>query len=251
MYPEPSTNEQERAESAAQMVSSQDTAVAAALTELGHDLSTYAEVTGVTPGGPSEGRLQVRDLILSVDRTPVDEVQDLLDALDGVRPGDTVALEVRRGRRTVPVRVTTEPAADDSDRAVLGVLVGTGYDFPFDVRIGIDEAIGGPSAGLVFALSVYDTLTPGALTAGRAVAGTGTITAEGLVGPISGIRQKIVGAEDAGAELFLVPPDNCPAALTADAEDIRLVRADTLRSAIDSLSTYAENPSADLPRCPS
>jgi PDZ domain-containing protein len=252
MYPEPSTTEQERAESAAQMVSSQDTAVAVALTELGYDLTTHTEVTGVSPGGPSEDRLQPRDRIESIDGTPIEDVDALLAALGKVRPGSTVAVGVRRDGRSRAVDIKTEPAADDPKRAVLGILVGTGYDFPFDVRVRIDESIGGPSAGLMFALSVYDTLTPGALTDGATVAGTGTISADGKVGPIGGVRQKILGAEESGASVFLVPPDNCASAVLAGgAGEIELVRADTMSSAVDSLESYAQDPNADLPRCPS
>jgi PDZ domain-containing protein len=173
--------------------------------------------------------------------------------MEGVEPGTRVSGAVRRGGERQRFTVTTEPAADDPDRAVLGILVGTGYRFPFDVRVGLGDDIGGPSAGLVFALSIYDVLTPGPLTDGHVIAGTGTITADGRVGRIGWIRQKVSGAQDAGARLFLVPPDNCAAAVLApvDPERLRLVRADTLRSAIDSLELYAEDPSADLPRCPS
>jgi Lon-like protease len=251
MYPEANTAEQERAESAAQMVSSQDTAIAVALAELGYDLPTHAEVTGVTPGGPSEGKMEARDRIVSIGGDRVANVDDVFAALDDVDPGDTVEVRVRRGAETVTAKVTTRAALDDPDRAMLGILVGTGYRFPFDVSVGIDDSIGGPSAGLMFALSVYDTLTPGPLTGGNVIAGTGSIGAEGSVGPIGGIRQKIAGAENAGAELFLVPPANCAAAVQAEVDDIELVRADTMHAAVEALETYIDNPSADLPRCPS
>ena len=251
MYPDNSTAEQEHAESAAQMVSSQDNAVAAALSELGYTLPTHVEVTGVSPDGPSDGKLEPRDRITSVDGRPVDKMDDLLGALDDVQPGDPVEVGIRRGGTDKTVEITTTASKDEEKRALIGVLVGLGYDFPFDVHVGIDDSIGGPSAGLVFALSVYDTLTPGALTGGDVIAGTGTIAPDGSVGPIGGIREKIVAATRAGAELFLVPPDNCASALEAPVDDdVRLVRADTLHSAVTSLEKYAEDPTADLPRCP-
>ena len=249
MYPDNSSAEQERAESAAQMVNSQDTAIAVALSELGYDLQTHAEVTGITPDGPSEGKLKPRDRIVAVNGRPVDGLEQLFDSLEGVEPGETVEVEVRRGGEPRTFDITTEAAEDDPDRAIVGILVGTGYEFPFDVRVAIDETIGGPSAGLVFALSVYDTLTPGSLTGGASVAGTGTISPEGAVGPIGGIREKIIGAADAGAEVFLVPPDNCAGAMTAPVEDIELVRADTMHSAVAALKKYAQDPTAELPRC--
>jgi Lon-like protease len=252
MYPEDSTAEQERAESAAQMVGSQDTAIAVALAELGYELPTHVEVTGVNPGGPSDGKLEPRDRIESVHGRPVEDLDQLFDAFEGVQPGDTIELEVRRGgeRRTFDIRTTA--AEDEPDRPIVGVLVGTGYEFPFDVSVAIDESIGGPSAGLVFALSIYDTLTPGSLTGGGVVAGTGTIAPDGTVGPIGGIREKIIGAANAGAELFFVPPANCETAMTAPVEEdgIRLVRADTMHSAVVALEKYTQDPTAELPRCP-
>ena len=100
-------------------------------------------------------------------------------------------------------------------------------------------------------LAVYDTLTPGSLTGGNDVAGTGSIDSEGRVGPIGGIQQKIVAAADAGAELFLVPAANCDAALGADVreDEIHLVRTATMHEAVEALEAYAEDEDADLPTC--
>ena len=253
MYPEPSTNEEERAESAAQMVDSQDAATAAALRELGTELETYAEVMGVTPDGPSAGELKEGDRLLAVAGSRTGEVEDVLAALDAVEPGDEVDVEVRRAGPQRTVTITTVPGAEDPEQATLGILVGTGFDFPFDVRVRIDDSIGGPSAGLMFALSIYDTLTPGALAGGEVIAGTGSITAEGDVGPIGGVVQKIAGAERSGAALFFVPPANCDTVVAADVEEdrLRLVRADTMHSAVESLKKYVEDPSVELPRCAS
>jgi PDZ domain-containing protein len=252
MYPPDSTDREEETYSAAQMVSSQDTAVASALRQLGYRLPTHVEITGVDPDGPSDGVLEARDRMLEIDGDRTRTLRQLFRAMEDVEPGDRVSGAVRRQGERQTFTVVTEAAEDDPDRAVLGVLVGTGYRFPFDVRVGLGDDIGGPSAGLVFALSIYDVLTPGSLTDGQVIAGTGTITADGRVGPIGGVRQKVAGAQDAGARVFLVPPDNCAAAVLApvDPERLRLVRADTLRSAIKSLEQYAEDPSADLPRCP-
>lgn len=250
MYPEPTNAEEERTESQAQMVSSQDTAVAAALDALGFDLETYAVVTGVSGGGPSDGKLQARDRIVALGGEQVEDVQDVFDLIGEYSPGDEVVVTVRRGGAEKRFTIETVAAEDDPKRALIGILVGTGYDFPFDVRLALDDSIGGPSAGLMFALSVYDTLTPGSLTGGEVVAGTGSITPDGRVGPIGGVRQKIAAAEEAGAEVFLVPADNCPSAVHDPVEGIELIRADDLRSAVDALETYEEDPSADLPRCP-
>ena len=131
----------------------------------------------------------------------------------------------------------------------IGIVPGNGFDFPFQVHVNIDPDVGGPSAGLMFSLAIYDTLTPGSLTGDAAVAGTGTMSEDGSVGPIGGIQQKIVGARDDGAELFLVPPDNCADALKAPNGDMRLVRADTMHDAVEALETWVDDPDAALPSC--
>ncbi len=251
VYPRDRTPADERAESRVQMVGSQDSAVAAALTELGYDLDTYAEVLGTTPGGPAEDKLEPRDEIVSINGTRVTRVQQVFDIVDGLAVGERARFVVLREGERRTETVTTEAAQDDPDQAVVGVFVGTGFRFPFDVSVNLSESIGGPSAGLVFALSVYDVLTPGPLTGGSDVAGTGTITPAGKVGPIGGIQQKIVGARDVGAKVFLVPPANCASALAAHVtpDEIRLVRAATLHSAVRSLQRYADDQDAPLPEC--
>jgi PDZ domain-containing protein len=251
IYPPEQSPEEAERESSVQMVSSQDTAIAAALTRLGYDLSLRVEVLGVGQDAPAAGKLRTRDVILRVNGTEITEVAQVSEEIQEVGTDEPTEFVVLRNGERKTVSVTAQPSEDDPDRAIVGITIGTGYDFPFDVDLRIDEAIGGPSAGLVFAIAVYDTLTPGALTGGEDVAGTGTIDVEGHVGPIGGIQQKVVAAADAGAEVFLVPPGNCASALHADVQpdEIRLVRAPTLSSALDSLQTYAENHDAKLPAC--
>lgn len=232
--------------SSAQMVSSQDTAVAAALTELGYDVPQVAEVLAVTPGMPSEGALKVRDVLLRIGDTTIDSANDVFDAVAGASAGKPLEFVVRRGQERRTVLVTPEKTEDGPK---IGILPGTGFEFPVQVSVSIDSNIGGPSAGLLFSLGIYDTLTPGSLTDDRIVAGTGTIDVEGVVGPIGGIQQKIVGARDAGAELFLVPPGNCAGALGAPHEGMRLVRAETMHAAVQAVETWTEDPDAPLPRC--
>ena len=249
---EPEQSEQEvRTESSVQMVSSQDTAIAAALSELGYELDVVTEVLAVTPDSPAEGKLEVRDKILKVNGTTIANATAVSRAIQKTGAGEPATFVVRRDGETKTVKVTAEASGEDPERAVVGVVVGEGYQFPFDVSVNISDDIGGPSAGLIFALAVYDRLTPGSLTDGVDVAGTGTITSEGDVGPIGGIQQKIVAADDAGAELFLVPPDNCDSALGAQVteEEITLVRAPSLHSAVESIQAYAEDQNADLPSC--
>jgi PDZ domain-containing protein len=169
-----------------------------------------------------------------------------------VKPGQTVRVGVQRDGAPRTVEVRTRAATDNPKQALLGIVIGPAWQFPFDVHVGLNQAIVGPSAGLMFTLSIYDRLTPGSLTHGTVVSGTGTIAPGGQVGPIGGIQQKIVAAQRSGARLFFVPRANCAEALHAPSSDsMRLVLATSFRSALSSLKTYAKDPSAPLPRCPS
>jgi Lon-like protease len=245
IYPEGGTVEQDKQEGQAEMTSSQDAATAAALTELGYDV-TEAVVAGVDKGSPADGKLQKGDVVLAVNGQKVANSDQLVDAVKSADAG-AIEFDVRRKGKDLQVSVT--PREVDG-RPQVGIQVGTQTTyFPVDVTIGIDPAIGGPSAGLMFSLGIYDTLTKGSLTDGRTIAGTGTIDAAGVVGPIGGIQQKIVGARDAGAELFLVPPDNCDEAVEAPNGDMRLVEAPTTHSALDSIKKWVADPDAKLPTC--
>ncbi|MFT3872705.1 MAG: PDZ domain-containing protein [Nocardioides sp.] len=246
-YPAGETAEQSNQESAAQMASSQDTAVAAALTELGFEVTPIIQVLAVQEGLPAEGKLKVHDVLLRIGDTRLKTAQDVVDAVTAVAPGQPLNFVVRRGGKRVSVEVT--PTTVDGQTRV-GIQPGVvGYKFPFRVSLNVGPNIGGPSAGLMFSLGIYDTLTPGSLTDGQNVAGTGTITDHGKVGPIGGIQQKIVAARDAGARLFLVPSTNCGEARGAPNGDMRLVRVRKLDDAIDSVEAWTKDHDATLPTC--
>ncbi|RYB92921.1 PDZ domain-containing protein [Nocardioides oleivorans] len=246
IYAPDETDESSDRESAVAMVSSQDTAVAAALTQLGEEVDPVVEVQDVTPGLPAEGRLEVRDVLLEIDGNDITEAQDVVDAVDRAKAGQPITFVVRRGGTEKTVEVT--PKDVDGDLRV-GITPGVGYDFPFQVSVNIADNIGGPSAGLMMSLAIYDTLTPGSMTDGADIAGTGTITPAGEVGPIGGIQQKIAAARDAGAELFLVPADNCDGIGGVDPGDMRLARATTMDSAVQALSDWVADHDAVLPSC--
>jgi PDZ domain-containing protein len=246
VYAPDETDESSDRESEVQMASSQDSAVATALTELGYEVETYVEVLDVTEKLPADGRLEVGDRLLRVGSTEIIEPQDVVDAVDAAPVDEPLDFLVRRDGKEVEEQVT--PRLVDQDKRV-GITPGAGYTFPFDVRVTIGDNIGGPSAGLIMSLAVYDTLTPGSLTGGHRVAGTGTIDQAGEVGPIGGIQQKIAGARDSGTELFLVPAANCAGVAGVDPEDMRLARVATLTEALDAISAWVEDPDADLPTC--
>ena len=244
-YGDGGSQQQDTQEGQVEMIRSQDSAIAAALRQLGYPVHPALEILAVTPGMPADGKLQP-----ARRRTPVRR-----DAGDGRDPaGQADRRRARRARpcrsrscaRAKPITMRITPVKKDGHR-LIGVTLGLGYTFPFKVSVNISEAIGGPSAGLMFALSIYDTLTPGSLTSGGTVAGTGTIDGRGTVGEIGGIQQKIAGARQDGAQLFLVPPANCADALTSDHGSMRLAKAATLKDAIAELDAWGKNHDVALP----
>jgi len=245
VYPPGTTAEENTEANTRMMDSAQQSAVVSALRAAEVTVTPVAMVVGVTDGSPADGTLEPGDTIVSVDGRAVDTPAEAVSAIRDRRVGDPVRLVIRRADARREVEITTGPSDDDSTRPMIGAVVDTGYDHPGTVDFGIDPSIGGPSAGLVFALAVYDRLTPGDLTAGRVIAGTGTIDVEGDVGSIGGIGSKIRGAENDGARLFLLPEDNCTEVADLSA-DIPLVPVSTLDEAIAALTT----PVDDLPHCP-
>lgn len=246
VYDDTTTEQEDQQEAQLQMASSRDQAIAAALRELGHEFDESWAVAEITRGAPADGALAVGDRVLSVGGTRTPGWEDVVEAVLASEVGQPLTLGVlREGER---IDVTVSPV-DREGRPFVGIAPGVEYDFPFEVEIHIDENIGGPSAGMMFALAIVDTLTPGPLTGGARVAGTGTIDGEGNVGGIGGIQQKIVAADNAGAEVFLAPPDNCDEAVGAPQDEIRVVPAATLAEARDVVTAYAEDPEAALPTC--
>lgn len=230
VYPPGQSDEEADEQSALEMQTSQQEAVAAALAELGVDYSSVVLVADVEPDAPAAGVLEPGDEILAAGGVPTPDVSVLREEIGANGVDDPIELTIRREGEERAVEVTPE-FADDGETAVIGIYVGGRYDFPFDVTIQL-ENVGGPSAGMMFALGIYDTLTPGALTGGEHVAGTGTITAGGDVGPIGGIRQKMYGAEAAGADWFLAPFDNCGQVVDAIPEGLEVFAVSTLDEAL-------------------
>jgi Lon-like protease len=255
VHPPGSTAEQEEVEGQVQMVSSQDNAIAAALRELDYDVKPALEVLSIAPASPADGALAVRDIFVSVDGVELtaDEAgqKTLLDAIQAAEDGQKLEFTVLRDGKEVTVPVTTKAVTgeDGAKRRQIGIQLGVGFVFPVTVSVNISDNIGGPSAGLMFALAIYDTLTPGSLTGGAEIAGTGELDSAGVVGPIGGIQQKIAAARDAGAQLFMVPADNCADALNADNGDMRLVRAESFDQALTSIEAWVEDHDAELPSC--
>jgi len=187
------------------MIDSQQDAIAAALTELGYNVVTGIEVAGFAEGSPAAGVLEASDVITAFAGTQVTSVQGLRDAV--AASGVGVPATVNFLRLGVPSEGTVVPIEREGN-AIIGIGAKAKYNFPFDVSIRLDD-VGGPSAGMMFALGIIDKLTPEDIAGGAHVAGTGTINSTGVVGPIGGIRQKLYGAKTAGATVFLAPASNC------------------------------------------
>lgn len=246
VYDDEDTEEREDQESAVQMSSSQDDAIAVALTQLGYEVAVVPVVGLVTPGMPADGKLEPADRFVTIGGARIGSWEDVVAAITKAPAGTPLEFVVVRDGKRTTVEVT--PVEKD-DRPQVGISRGLDYDFPFEVSINIDQNIGGPSAGLMFALSVYDTLTPGSMTGGHVIAGTGTIDPTGAVGPIGGIQQKIASARDAKVQLFLVPAANCDEAVGAPNGEVRLARVETMDQARKAIETYVADPDAALPAC--
>jgi PDZ domain-containing protein len=230
IYPPDKTVDQVEQENAQQFAASQTSAETAALRELGFPVQvTIAEIQS---GRPAEAALKVNDVITTVDGEQVTTAQKLSDLIRA-KPAGT-ALSVGYTRDGKPGTATVTSVAAEDGTPVIGVRVEQKQPHPFTLKIELDE-IGGPSAGLMFALGIIDKLEPEDLTGGLIVAGTGTIDDEGRVGPIGGVPQKLVAARAAKATAFFTPADNCAEAVANAVPDLKLVKIGTLDDALAAL----------------
>jgi len=223
-------------EEADMMETAQGDAVVAALRAAGQPVTRLPVVSSVTVGGPAHDRLRPGDLVLSVDGVKTSRAASVGEDIRRHKVGEPVSFLVLRDRVRTKVQVTTTRSATEPNVAVVGITVGVGYRYQPRISFDLGQQIGGPSAGLVFALAIYDKLTPGPLLDGRHIAGTGEIDPMGKVGAIGGIQEKIAAAEKAGATVFLVPAPNCRD-LAGVQTDLTLVKVATLSDAIQAIRT--------------
>ena len=244
---DPQVTKEEVAEAnATQMEGSQEEATAVALRAIGKDVPTYIAVAGLTQTSKAKDLLKVGDRLEAIGDEQITSTDGVRDALQKSRPGDTVSLTVTRAGKEQKLDVPT--IEGQGGRTALGVLLGLDHDFPATVKIDAGS-IGGPSAGLMFSLGIYDKLTPGPLAAGRQVAGTGTIDDEGTVGPIGGIRQKVAGARADGAQYFLVPAGNCEEVAGHVPDGLEVFKVGTFDEARTAVESIAKGQTGSLPRC--
>lgn len=245
VYPEGVTDAEVDEQNTVLMDDSQQSAIAAALGLAGYDYSSSANVAEVLEGAPADGVLEVGDVILAIDGAPIALPEQVSDAV--VAAGVGTEMRVRIEREGTERTVTVTPAENEGTPRI-GIAVGGSFEFPIDVSIQLDN-VGGPSAGQMFALGIYDKLTEGSLTGGVHVAGTGTIDAEGDIGAIGGIRQKMYGAQRAGATFFLAPVENCAEVVGNIPDGLQVVTVDTLDDSLAALEALRDGTAQDLPGC--
>ena len=234
------------AEDAAMMQESQQDAIAAALNKLKIDFKTRAYVLALTEGSASDGLIAPGDYVDSFNGVEIfsgDQLSALINKTDG-KTKVSMVIDHKGTKKTVEVL----PKKKDG-RLYVGIFVSPKYVFPFDVKVTL-ENVGGPSGGLMFALGVYDLLTPGALNGGEHFAGTGTIDAGGNVGPIGGIEMKMIGAKRAGAKYFFAPAENCAETVGKEPKGLEVFKVSNMDDALKVIDTVANGGSLDsLPRC--
>ena len=224
----------------ASMDLSKETAITVALRELGYEVATRSEgvaVSDVAPETPAAGVLEVNDVITSVAGVEVELPGEIAPILANKSPGDVVSIELMRDGVARSVEVELAPRDGEPSSAIIGIgaaALNPTFEFPFPIEIDAG-LVGGPSAGMMYTLAVIEVLTPGDLASGRIVAGTGTIDEAGNIGAIGGIRQKVVAAEAAGADVMLVPAANYDEAVTAPRDGMELIPVANLSEALTAL----------------
>lgn len=231
------------------MDDSQTTAAVAALRAAGVTVEELPMVLWVSLAGPAHDQLMPGDLIVAVDNQPVESIADIQAAIAVHSIGEAVKFDLIRDRRDLSKTVTTRASSTSPPTPSIGIGLDIGFRFGPQVTFHLDPAIGGPSAGLPFAIAIYSMLTPDDLLAGRIVAGTGTLDDKGRVGQIGAVQEKIAAAVRDGATVFLLPTANCEDA-KVEHEGLQLVPVDNLGDALAALEAL-KNPAqgGTVPRC--
>jgi Lon-like protease len=236
LYPSGETKVQGDQRSFSQMDTSKIDAAYVVLHQTGdypQQHGTGALIESVAPGCPAEGRLAAGDLVTAIDHQPVQTVEQAQKLLDAIPSDSAATFEIRAAGQTETVTATRGTCVPGRP-PLFGISMIA--NFPYRIRIESGD-IGGPSAGLMWSLGLDDLLTPGDLTGGKVVAGTGTIDPQGKVGPIGGIGDKVVAAQSVGAEVFLVPKANLQGAQAASDGSMRIIPVGSFQEALTALSS--------------
>ena len=231
VYPPDRSEEETREANREAFLTSEEAATSAALGHLGYPVKVV--VRGLAEDSPSADALREGDAVEAVDGEPTPDLDTLTDVLTGIPPESDVEVTYSRLGETGTVTVTTAEATE-REGSLLGISVREMPSAPFDVDIQVED-VGGPSAGLMLTLGIVELAGDQDLTGGDVVAGTGTIDEHGTVGRIGGITLKVLAAEDIGADLFLVPAENCAELLAAGEPPVPTASVQTLDDALTAL----------------
>ncbi|WP_446664676.1 YlbL family protein [Flexivirga sp. B27] len=245
-FPKGITSKQVEQQSTAEMTNSQQTAEVVAMRAAGVTVPETVRVVQLQKGAAAEGKLKTKDVLVEVNGHKVRTLKSVSTAMAKVKAGATVPVTVQRAGKTVHLKVPT--SAGDGGDAVFGIAISPAYKFPYDVKVNAGD-VGGPSAGTMFTLAIYDKLTPGSLTGGHKVAGTGTMSEDGSVGPIGGIKQKMIGAKKAGAKFFLAPDSDCNEAKGHEPDGLTVIKVDNLKGALSALKQIRSGKTSGFPSC--
>jgi len=244
VYPEGETEEENNARSVEAFSTSQSYAIAAAMDYLEQPINEKVIVTSVGLDTPAQNKLRAGDEILAVDAVTMKTPEQVVDAVRSKPIGTDLTFTVVRSDSKLDIVVTSgtreddpETDQDESTLPYIGIGIDTNYSADFEIEFGV-TGVGGPSAGTMFAIGIIDKLTPGALTQGKVIAGTGTIDPDGNVGEIGGIQQKLIGARDAGAVLFLAPAGNCDEVLGHIPDGLTVAAIETLDDAMKAIEAF-------------
>ena len=252
LFPDDVNGEDVQRQQSAAMSTSQSDAIGAALTYLKRPVTKQVVVTEVVYLAPADGKLQPKDHILTVDGTEITEPKQVGELVRAKPIGTEFTFVVDRTDdkgTTAKETVKVTSAANPDEPATPYIGIGVGYYFipPFEIDFTLQD-VGGPSAGLMFSLGIVDKLTPENLADGKHIAGTGTIDPDGVIGPIGGIRQKLAGARNAGAQLFLLPKAHCEEAQGHIPDGLTVVPVENISDAVADIKAW--NANAALPTCP-
>ena len=245
IYPPNVDSSQVEQEAETMMLDSQASAKAAALTLLNIPFKSSVRVTSVMKDTPSEGVLKANDIVLTVQgekARDIDQIREFVQQTEGKRP---VVFEIIRDGKQKTVQITPVKL---EDKWRIGIYVGEVPEFPFNIDITLDS-VSGPSAGQIFALAIYDKLTPGSLTGGNVIAGTGTVAPDGTIGKIGGIKSKMYGAVRAGAKYFLAPAENCSEVVGNIPNGLKVIKVATLKDSLSALQDIREGKTQNLTQC--
>lgn len=244
IYPANKTTAEVRAESTAQMEISQQDAIAAALVHLGYEVPRKLYINSVIADAPAAGKLVAGDFMVSAGGVAILTFEELREQVRKTQ-GEPIVIGVIRDGRALEFEIT--PGLRDGDYFI-GAMVGYTYEFPVDIDLQLGD-VGGPSGGLMFSLGIVDTLTDGSLAGPNHISGTGTITATGAVGPIGGIRLKMIAAKQSGADLFLIPAGNCSEAIDSIPQGLSAVVVRDLAGAILAVENLKRGIAPEPPSC--